>query len=124
MKGLNTSNLDLKKIISCVTQVVANRMFETRVTWKIIADIDNTQHLIANCKLICDHYDDYWKYQTGSGEILPLYRKYSLLLPLDNNFLKLTIVWYAPKLDFNLINTIQLGEKMVEMWLKTTDQPF
>ena len=42
---------------------------------------------------------------------------------LDNGLLKLSDVWHAPDLGFNLISTIQLGEKRVEMWLRTTDQP-
>lgn len=51
---------------------------------------------------------------------MPFYGKDTPLLPLDNGFLKLTNVWYDPDLGFNLISTIQLGEKGVEMWL----QPF
>ena len=119
----NASSSDSKKNVSCVTQVVANKMFETGVTRKIIADSGTTQHLIANRELICDYYDDYSEYQTGSGDVLPSYGKGTLLLPLDNGFLKLTNVWYAPDLGFNLISTIQLGDKGVEMWLRTTDQP-
>ena len=117
------STSDFKKNVSCVTQIVANKMFETGVTRKIIADSGTTQHLIANRDLIRDYYDDYSEYQTGSGEVLPSYGKGTLLLPLDNGFLKLSNVWYAPDLGFNLISTIQLGEKGVEMWLRTTDQP-
>ncbi len=98
-------------------------MFETGFTRKIIADSGTTQHLIANCKLICDYYDDYSEYQTGSGEVLPSYWKGNLLLPLDNGILKLTNVWYTPDLGFNLISTIQSGEEGVGMWLRTTDQP-
>ena len=97
-------------------------MFETGVTRKIIADFDIIQHLITNCKLIRDYYNDYSEYQTGSREVLPLYGKGTLLLPLDNGFLKLTNVWYAPDLSFNLISTIQLGEKEIVMWLHTTNQ--
>ncbi len=103
--------------------MVANKMFETSVTRKIIADLGTTQYLITNRKLIRDYYDDYSKYQTGSGEVLPSYGKDTLLMPLDNGFLKLSDIWYVPDLGFNLISTIQLGEKMVEMWLQTTDQP-
>ncbi len=44
-------------------------------------------------------------------------------MPLDNGFLKLSDVQYAPDLGFNLISTIQLGKKGVEMWLQTIDQP-
>ena len=119
----NASSSDFKKNVSCVTQILANKMFETGVTRKIIADSGTTQHLIANRDLIRDYYDDYSEYQTGSGEVLPSYGKGTLLLPLDNGFLRLTNVWYAPDLGFNLISTIQLGEKGVEMWLRTTDQP-
>ena len=98
-------------------------MFETGVTQKLIADSGTIQHLIANRNLIRDYYDDYSEYQTGSGEILPSYRKSTLLLPIDNGFLKLTNVWYAPDLGFNLISTIELGEKEVEIWLQIIDQP-
>ena len=109
--------------MSCVAQIVANKMFETGITQKIIVDSGTTQHLIANSDLIRNYYVDYSEYQIGSGEILPSYGKGTLLLSLDNGFLKLTNVWYAPDLSFNLISTIQLGEKGVEMWLRTTDQP-
>ena len=98
-------------------------MFETGVTQKIIADLGTTQHLITNRDLICDYYDDYSEYQTRSRKVLPSYAKSTLLLPLDKSFLKLNNIWYAPDLGFNLISTIQLGEKEVEIWLKTTDQP-
>ena len=98
-------------------------MFETGVTRKIIVDSGTTQHFIANHDLIRNYYDDYLEYQTGSREVLPSYGKVTLLLPLDNGFFRLTNVWYAPDLGFNLISTIQLGEKGVEMWLQTTDQP-
>lgn len=97
-------------------------MFETGVTRKTIADSGTTQHLIANLNLIRHYYDDYSEYQIGSGEVLPSYGKGTLFLPLDNGFLKLASVWYAPDLGFNLISSIQLGKKGVEMWLRTTDQ--
>lgn len=47
-------SLDFKKNVSCVTQVVANKIFETGITQKIIADSGTTQYLIANWELICD----------------------------------------------------------------------
>lgn len=81
-------------------------MFETSVTWKIIADLGIRQHVIANGDLIYDYYDNYSEYQTESKEVLLSYEKGTLLLPLDNDFLKLTNVWYALNLDFNLISII------------------
>lgn len=53
---------------------------------------------------------------------MPSYGKKTLLLPFDNGFLKLSNVWYAPDLDFNLISIIYLGKKGVEMWIQTTNQ--
>ena len=91
-EGPATSSSDSKNKVSCVTQVVANTIFETGVTRKIIADLGITQHLIANCELIRDYYDDYPKYQTKSGKVLSSYRKSTLLIPLDNSFLKLSNV--------------------------------
>ncbi len=70
-EGSGTSSSDSKKNVTFVTQVVANKMFETGLTRKIIADSGTTQHLIANRELIRDDYDDYSEYQTGSGEVLP-----------------------------------------------------
>ncbi len=99
-------------------------MFETGLTRKIIADSGISLHIIANRQFIRDYYDDYSEYQTGSGEVLPSYETGTLILPFDNSFLKLANVWYTPDLGFNLISTIQLGGKGVEMWLQTTDQPF
>ena len=119
----NASSLDFKKNVNCVTQILANKIFETGVTRKIIADSGTIHHLIANRKLIRDYYDNYSEYQTESEEFLPSYGKGTLLLPLDNSFLKLTNVWYTPDLGFNLISTIYLDEKGFEMWLCTTDQP-
>ena len=92
LEGPAASSFDSKKNVSCVIQVVANKMFETSITQKIIADSGTTQHLIANPDLICDYYDNYLEYQTGSGEALPSYRKDILFLLLDNGFLKLTNV--------------------------------
>ena len=51
------------------------------------------------------------------------YEKSTLLLPLDDGFLKLANVWYTLDLGFIFISTIQFNEKSVEIWLKTTDQP-
>lgn len=34
--------------VSCITQVVVNKIFETGITQKIIADSSTTQHFIAN----------------------------------------------------------------------------
>ena len=42
LEGLAASSLDSKKNVSCVTQVVANKIFETGVTQKIIADSGTT----------------------------------------------------------------------------------
>ena len=86
------SSSDSKKNISCVTQVIANKIFEMGVTLKISADLSITQYLITNHKLICDYYDDYLEYQTGLGEVLSSYRKSILFLPFDNGFLKLISV--------------------------------
>ena len=105
-----------------MTEVIGNRMFKTGVTQKIIADLGTTKHLIGNCKLIHNYYDNYSEYQIGSRKVLPSYAKSTLLLPLDNGFLQLTNVWYAPNLGFKLISTIHLSEKGVEMWLEITNQ--
>lgn len=48
--------------MSYITQVVANKIFETGVTEKIIADLNIIQHLIAYYKLIFNYYDKYTKY--------------------------------------------------------------
>ncbi len=98
-------------------------MFETGLTRKFIADSSTIRHLIDNHELIRNYYDDYSEYQTGSGEVLPSYGKGTLLLPLDNGFWKFANVWYFPDFGFNLISTIQLGEKGLKMRLQTNDQP-
>lgn len=96
-------------------------MFKTGVTQKFIADLSITQHVIANYKLIYSYYNNYSKYQTGLREVLPSYGKDSLLMPLNDGFLKLNNIWYTSDLGFNLISTILLGGKRVEMWLQITD---
>ena len=118
-----TSSLDSKKKVSGVTQVVANKIFDTGIIQKIIGDSGTTQYHIANCELIHDYYDNYFEYQTRSGKVLPFYGKGILLMPLDNSFLKVSNVWYTPNLGFNLISIIQLGEKGVEMGLQIMNQP-
>ncbi len=123
-EGSATSSSDSKKNVTCVIQVVANKMLETCITRKIIVDSGTIQHLIANCRLIRDYYNNYSEYQTGSGEVLPSYGKGTSFLSFDNRFLKLANVWYTPDLGFNLSRTIQLDKKGVEMWFQTTDQPF
>lgn len=72
-EGSTTSSSDSKKNVSCVTQVVGNKMFETDVTRKIIADSGATQHLIANRELIRDYYDDYSEYQDFNRYLLPFF---------------------------------------------------
>lgn len=111
------------RTVTCVTRVVVNKMTEISHPQNIIADSGTTQHLIANRSLIQDYYDDYSEYQTGSGEVLPSYGKGTLCLPLDNGILRLLDVWYAPDLGFNLVSTIQLGRKGVEVWLRTANNP-
>lgn len=56
------SSPNTKKNVSCITQVVANKIFEIGITQKIIPDLGTTQHLIANRKLIFDDYDDHLEY--------------------------------------------------------------
>ena len=121
-KWLAVSSFNSKKNISCIIQVIANKIFKIDITQKIIADSNIMQYLITNWDLICNYYDNYLEYQIRFGEVLPLYKKNRLFLPLDNRFLKLIHVWYAPDLGFNLISTIQFGEKGIEMWLWTIDQ--
>ncbi len=58
-EGSTIFSSDSKKNVTCVTQVVANKMFEIGFTRKIIADSGTTQHHIANRKLIRDNYDNY-----------------------------------------------------------------
>lgn len=111
------------KIVICVNQTVANKMSGTSTPFQIIADLGITEHLIANWDLIQDYYEDYSEYQTRSGEVLPSYDKGTLLLPLDHGTFKLLDIWYTPDLGFNLVSTIQLGKKRIEMWLYTLDQP-
>ena len=63
--------------------------------------------------LICNYYNNYLKYQTGSKKILLLYEKNTLVLPIDNHILNLVNFCYTPDLSFKFIHTIQLGKKYV-----------
>ncbi len=92
-------------------------MFETKITKKILVDSGTIQYLSVNRELIRNYYVHYSEYQTRSEGVLPSYKKYILLLPLDNGFLKLANVCSSSDLGFNFIGTIQLGNKRVEMWL-------
>ena len=118
----STSASDSSKTrsVTCVTQATVNRITDASYLQKIITDSGTTQHLIANRGLICDYYDDYSEYQTGSGEVPG---KNTLHLPLANGSLMLLNVWFAPDLRYNHISTIQLGKKGVEMWFRTSNQP-
>lgn len=98
-------------------------MFETCVTQKIIIDSGITQYLITIRNLIHDNYDNYIEYQTEFKKVLLFYGKDTLLLLLNNSFSKLSNIWYAPDVSFNLISIIQLGEKKIEIWLQIIDQP-
>lgn len=86
------SSFDFEKNVSYIIQIIVNKIFETGITQKIIVDLGTIQHLIANRNLIRDYYDNYLEYQTGSREVLPCYETATLLLPLENSFLKLTNV--------------------------------
>ncbi len=93
-----------QEIVSFLTQMIDNFMLETGIIQKIIVDCRTKEHFIANRKLIHTHYDFYSEYQTGTQEILLLYKQSSLNLALKNMFLKLNNVWYAPNLRFNFIS--------------------
>lgn len=80
---------EFKKNVSDVNRILANKIFETSISQKIIADSTFGQHIIANSNLICDYCDNYSGYQTSSEESLSFYKKGVLLLPVDNDFLKL-----------------------------------
>lgn len=60
------SSLDFKKNVRYIIQIVTNKMFETRVIQKIIADLGTIQYPILNYDLIGDHYNDYIDPQTRS----------------------------------------------------------
>lgn len=66
--------LDSKKNVSCITQKIANKMFETSVIRKIFADLDITQHFITDRNLIHNYYNNNLEYQIGLGEVSPSYR--------------------------------------------------
>ncbi len=68
-----TSSSNSKINVIFVTQVVAHKIFETGFTRKNIVDSGTKQHIIVNCNCICEYYEDYSEYQTGSGEVLPSY---------------------------------------------------
>lgn len=85
-------NSNFKKNMSYVNQIVANKIFKTGITQKVIADLSIIQYFITNHDLIHNYYNNYLEYQTRSREVLPFYRKNTLLLPLNNGFLKLTNV--------------------------------
>lgn len=89
-------------------------MFEIGITQKIIINLGTIQHLFINHNLICNYYNNYLKYQTGSKKVLLFYENNTFFLSFNNGFLKLTYVWYALDLGFYFINIIYLGEKEVE----------
>ena len=106
-QSLSASSSDYKKNVSCVTQIVANKIFRTGVIQKMITDSGSTQYLIVDRKLIRNYYNDYLEYQIELGEFLHSYGKNILLLPLDNGFYMLFNIWYASDLGFKFISTIQ-----------------
>lgn len=84
---------------------------------KLILDSRTTAHLIANKELILGYYKDFEQYQTGSGELLLSYDKGIIQILLDNSNLTLLNVYYASDLRCNLISTILLGKKGIEIFL-------
>lgn len=72
---------DFKKNMSNINQIVANKIFETGITQKVIADLSTIQHFITNHNFIYDYYDNYLEYQTRSREVLLFMEKYSFITP-------------------------------------------
>ena len=89
---------------------------------KLVLDSGTTAHLIANKDLIQGYYEDFEQYQTGSGKLLSSYGKGTLPMALDEGNLTLLNVYYAPDLGYNLISTILLGRKGVEVFLRTLNK--
>lgn len=59
LEELATSSSDFKKNVNYVTLVIANKMFETGISQKIIVDSSTMQHFIANQNLISNYYNNY-----------------------------------------------------------------
>lgn len=104
-------NLNFSKNINYITQIIVNKIFETSVNSKIIANLSTIQHFFVNCKLIYKYYNNYLKYWTWSKEVLPLHRENIPFMSFDNSFLKLINILYTSNLGFKLISIIQLYKK-------------
>ena len=100
---------------------VGNAAISSAPLTKICIDFGTTAHLIFNRDFIQNYYEDYKVYQTGSGEELSSYGKGTLYLPMNGGNLTLIDVYYAPNLGFNLLSTVLLENKGVEMYLRVTN---
>ena len=89
---------------------------------KLVLDSNTTAHLITNKNLILSYYKNFEHYQMSSGELLSSYSKGTLLIALNEGNLTFLNVYYALDLSYNLISTILLGRKGVEVFLHTLNK--
>ena len=112
------------------TACMANLYRGPKNAHDLLIDSGATTHIICNKDLLHEgtFRSENCCLETGSGEVLPIEGKGSLLVSLDNGNggvtdLILTNVLFSPDLKFNLICTIQPGKKGISTYLMADDKP-
>ena len=116
--------LEPKAFASCSV----NTEFSESSVQKVIIDSGATDHFFSNRAYFSSYEEYHHEFQTGSGEVLTAYGYGDVILHLahpDGSEVIWTIkkVSWAPSLGHNLLSTIPLAKKGVEVFLRQSQVP-
>ena len=94
----------------------------------VIIDTGATDHFFSNRGFFTTYAEYYHEFQTGSGQVLPAFGYGDVVLNMiqeDGSINVLTVkdVSWAPALGHNLLSTVPLAMKGVEVFLRRTNVP-
>ena len=117
------SNNDFLHPICTNTVVATTPIYNT----KVVLDCRATDYFFCNQEVFTIFTEYYHKFQTGSGQIVPAYGYGDVVFNLVHhnkaiNIFTIQKVSWAPALGHNLLSTISLALKEVEVHLKKSSK--
>ena len=111
--------------LPCTTLVAATTQVQNT---KVILDCGATDHFFCNREFFTTFTEYYHEFQTGSGQHVPAYGYGDVVLNLVHenkavNVFTIRKVSWAPALGHNLLSTIPLALKGVEVHLRKVGEP-
>ena len=119
------SALNMQSFIKPWDKTTINKM--KTPSWKVIIDSGATSHIFANKDLIFDYKPNPSFVETGSGELLkcPGQNKVKIDMEGPDGITEVVvenIIW-CPELGYNLLSTISLSRRGIEVFLRSQDKP-